>query len=76
MDGRLAIYSGAVFAGVLIAGVLVIRPGFGSDSGGSAVNSADSAGSSGQTGGSGGLVASPANVVRGELDDDHEEDDD
>ena len=33
MDGRLALYSGAVFAGVLIAGTLITRPGFGEGGG-------------------------------------------
>lgn len=88
MDGRLALYSGAVFAGVLAAGALVFKPGFGD--GGNATN-AEAAGSvntsapadSGQQGNPSSFASHLSNFVRGDddehehehEDDDHEDDD-
>ena len=86
MDGRLALYSGAVFAGVLLAGALVIKPGVGDSSGPVTTGDPNSANTStGQSGDNRGFVSRLTNFVRGDDDDDdddeyeddeHEEDDD
>ncbi len=82
MDGRLALYSGAVFAGMLIAGTLIIRPGFG-DGGSttgveasSAALATESAVNAARPADSVAVTAAPA-VSRGShdgrsVDDDHE----
>ena len=77
MDGRLALYSGAVFAGVLLAGALVIKPGVGDSSGAVTTGDPNSANTStGQSGDNRGFVSRLTSFVRGDDDDDDEYEDD
>ncbi|MBA4180337.1 MAG: hypothetical protein C0506_07100 [Anaerolinea sp.] len=79
MDGRLALYSGAVFAGVLLAGALVIKPGSGDAASGASgalveANSTSTSSGTGQGGDSRGFVSRLTSFVRGDDDDDEYED--
>lgn len=74
MDGRLALYSGAVFAGVLLAGALVIKPGLTDGGSGNTVDASSTASASGQSGDSRGFVSRLTGVFRDDDDDDEYED--
>lgn len=79
MDGRLALYSGAVFAGVLVAGALVFKPGFGD--GGNATNAealgaagAAATADSGQQGDPRSFASRLSSLFRGGGEDEHDGD--
>lgn len=73
MDGRLALYSGAVFAGVLLAGALVIKPGLGDEGAAGADDASLPTQGSGQSGNSDGFVSRLTSVFRDDDDDEYED---
>lgn len=76
MDGRLALYSGAVFAGVLLAGALAIKPGIGDNPAPTTIdgsNSASTESGTAQGGDSRGFVSRLTSFVRDDDDDEYED---